>query len=991
MKLIHTALMATPWLLWLLCFKSPSQLTPVAEEPDYSAVVTVDRPVAFYQFEQHDQSELCLARNSAAPKNSDLDGVCSPGVVTVKGLSGPGGEMARFNGSGLIELPPANAFHLDELTVEFWFRSEQEFDQKFWPGSATLVSKATAGPGSGDWVILGGSLTTGSNEGRILVGVGPKGDQDRVLASGTGLNDGQFHHVVWTRSGTGLNTLYVDGQACATEQDSKGSIINARPIQIGGEKFEPGGSQFRGDLGELAIYPHALTADRVQSHFLIGSVDPRLPPASNVQVDFSRDIQPIFQEHCSRCHGNGKEKGGLSLSTRSRALDGGDTGPAMIPGLSSRSQLVSLVAAIDEDRIMPPDGEKLEDSQIGLIRAWIDQGANWPAEAEEIDPKTVRALEHWSFKPIRRPEIPQTLQPDWNQTPVDPFIFAKLAANDLKPSPPANKLALLRRLTFDLTGLPPQPEEILEFANDNRPDAFSRVVDRLLASTALGERLGRYWLDVVRYADSGGYETDIYYEQAWRYRDYVIRSFNEGKPFDRFLMEQVAGDELWPAEANAMQDAVAVWTLGEWQNALDAFPEELEYTRRTDQVITYSESMLGLTAGCANCHNHKFDPISQRDYFGLEAIFAASETWDRSTNQKAWLKGQRTAYRIFRHSEIPTPIHLLTRGEIKKPRGLVSPALPAFLAGEEAGFSAPMANSQRRAMLANWTVSPRNPMTARVIANRLWQWHIGQAIASTPNDLGTQGQPPTHPELLDWLASELMESGWNLKHLQRLMVLSATYQQSAERTPEAISRDPQNQFLSSFPRKRLQAEAVWDQLHAAAGVLDRKSSGPPFVPKLTPEELQGMYDLEDRKDKKWPVTPEQNRRAIYILNRRSFRFPFLEAFDPANNSTSCPVRQSTTVPAQALTLLNNDKVVELARAMAERLSRATRTHRERIQLAWLLAYSRVPSEQEIQLTQDFLNQALAAQTNKGTPDPHLAALTELCLALMNSAEFLQTN
>ena len=516
-------------------------------------------------------------------------------------------------------------------------------------------------------------------------------------------------------------------------------------------------------------------------------------------------------------------------------------------------------------------------------------------------------------------------------------------------------------------------------------------MDRLLASPAHGERWGRLWLDLVRFADSGGYETDILYDQAWRYRDYVIQSLNEQTPFDQFLMEQVAGDELWPERDEAMQDAVAVWTLGEWQNALDAFPDELEYVRRTDQVVTFSEAMLGITIGCANCHNHKYDPITQRDYFGLEAVFAASETLDRNTNRKEWIRGQRNSYRVLKHAPSPVPIHLLTRGDLKKPRGLVSALVPAFLSNGVHPPEGRSENLQRRSYLARWLVSKDNPLPARAIVNRLWQWHFGQALSATPNDLGLQGSPPSHPELLDWLAAELIESGWNLKHIHRLIVLSATYKQEASRKPHAISLDPQNQWIAGFPVRRLQGEAIWDHLQAAAGTLDRSMKGPPFAPRLSQEELQGMYDIEDRKDLKWPVTPREHRRAIYILNRRSFRFPFLDAFDPPTNSTSCPVRPSTMVPTQALTLMNNQRISELAAQMAQRLKReAGETLEEYITLAWSLAYSRNPDDNEIKQALRFLETSEAEHTTQGTIDPKGAALTEFCHALMNSSEFITT-
>lgn len=708
------------------------------------------------------------------------------------------------------------------------------------------------------------------------------------------------------------------------------------------------------------------------------------------RVDFGKDIKPIFRDHCVRCHGAEQVKGGLSLHTRARAWEGGDGGMVIIPGNSAASPLVQRVTSHDDDLVMPPEGERLSPQQLTLLRLWIDQGAVWPSSADDVGPRVAEAAKHWSFQPLTRPPVPERSDP-WITSPVDAFVLARLDEAGLTPASPAAKEALLRRVTFDLTGLPPSPEDIAAFRSETGSDALAAVVDRLLASPAYGERWARHWLDVVRYADSGGYETDIFYEQAWRYRDFVIRSFNGDKPYDRFLMEQVAGDELWPGEAE-MQDAVAVWTLGEWPNALDAYPDMLEYVRRTDQVTTLGEMALGLTIGCANCHHHKFDPITQADYFGLEAVFAASETWNRNTGAKAWNQGERNAYRALRHAETPLAIHLLTRGELTKPTRPVVPALPAFLPGGGPLPDGPDEAKQRRARLARWLVAEENPLTARVMANRIWQWHFGQPLASTPNDLGTQGEPPSHPELLDWLACELREHGWSIKHLHRRILLSSTYRQSALRDARAMAADPRNRLLSGFPRRRLEAEEVWDHLHMISGTLVTSVFGPPFVPKLSPEELQGMYDLENKLALKWPVTPEQNRRAIYLLNRRSFRFPFLEAFDPPGTATSCPSRLTTTVPAQALTLLNNRIVGEQARAMAGRLRREAGSAVDaQISHAWLLAYSRPVNDDEWALARRFMDEAEAAHRKSGAKDAPAAALEDFCMGIINSTEFLYTN
>jgi hypothetical protein len=785
---------------------------------------------------------------------------------------------ARFDGTNCIDIAHIADFDSNEITVEFWFQSTQPFDKKFWPASATLVSKATEGSGSGDWTIVGGGLTNGRNEGRILVGVGSKGDADIVLASEPGLNDGQFHHVAWTRTASGLNHLLVDGIVHASAQDKGGSITNNRPIQIGGERFLSGGSFLKGQIAAVAVYSHALPTERVRAHIAAGEVAPQM------EVD--------------------------------------------------------------------------------------------------VDPRIAETKDHWSFRPLERPTLPKSQTKTWITSPIDAFILEKLEAAKLPPTTVATKHALLRRVSFDLTGLPPTVAEIDSFTTDTRPEAFAELVDRLLASPAYGERWARHWLDVVRFADSGGYETDILYEQAWRYRDYVIRSFNEDKPYDQFLMEQVAGDEIWPENNEAMQDAVAVWTLGQWPNAFDDFPEKLAYVRRNDQVVTFCESMLGLSVGCANCHQHKYDPISQRDYFGLEAIFSATETWDKNRNRKAWNKGETSSYRILRHPPTPALVRFLKRGELSEPHGLVPPALPAFLPGGGRLPDGPDENKQRRAHLARWLVSEQNPLTARVIANRIWQWHFGRALAATPNDLGTNGSPPSHPDLLDWLASELIGNGWSLKQLHRVVLLSATYQQSALRDTEAMAADPQNILLAGFPRRRLEAEEIWDHLHATAGTLDRKSFGKPFVPKLSPEEMAGIYEIGGKADTKWPVTEEQNRRAIYILNRRSFRFPFFEAFDPASNGASFPVRQSTTVPAQALTLLNNRTVNNQAAAMATRLaSEAGGNPEKQVRFAWLLAYSREVNPAELDFALRFLTESKDSNT----------ALIEFCLGLINTTEFIHAN
>jgi len=953
------------------------------------------KPVYYYLPIKSESANFNEAKDIPQPNDKGWTPVPTSGVQFIEADGEIAVRSAVFDERSLIDVSGSSDFDTQNLSVELWFRTEQVWDAKYWPGAATLVSKFTSGWASSDWGIIGGSLTDGVNEGRILVGVGSSGGGDIVLASPTGINDGKYHHLVWTRNQAGENVLFIDGKEVDRAKDTGGSITNSRTIQLGGEGLEKGGRYFRGALTSIAIYADVLSEEQVRSHYSVVKIAPHLPTVANRKVDFANDIKPLLKTYCFECHGPGLDEGGFSMATRAQVLEGGETGPGLSVGDSSSSSLVHRIAGIDPDQAMPPDGDRMSAEEIGLIRAWIDQGALWPASEEVADPRIESFQSHWAFQPLRQLSVPETLKPslaNWVRNPVDRFVAKRLEKEKLEPAVVASRYELLRRVYFDLTGLPPSPEQIHAFMSDSRPEAYEDLVEDLLGTTAYAERWARHWLDVVRYADSGGFETDILYEQAWHYRDYVIRSLTDNKSIDRFLMEQVAGDELWPDDEEAMGDATAVWTLGPWPNALDQYPEMLEYVRRTDQVSTFGEAMLGLTVGCANCHNHKYDPISQRDYFGLEAIFAASETWDRHTDKKGWAQGERSHYRILRHGTRPPPIRLLGRGELSRPRGLVAPALPAFFSG---GGELPRGDGEhlrRRKNLAEWLVSPNNPLAARTFVNRVWQWHFGTGLVATPNDLGLKGAAPSHPELLDWLACDFRDSGWDLKQLHRRILLSATWQQSVHRSAEAIKADPENRFLSAFPSRRLSAEEIWDHLHSAAGTLNLESYGPPIVPQLTAEELLGIYDIEQNAGKKWPVTAEQSRRAIYILNRRSFRFPFFEAFDPPGISVSCPTRQTTTVPTQALTMLNNSMDQRQAQEMSAGLwKQAGPDESAQLKLAWLLAFSREMTPQEQREAGEFLAQARRSYRDRGLDRAAERALADLCLALFNSSEFISIN
>ncbi len=573
------------------------------------------------------------------------------------------------------------------------------------------------------------------------------------------------------------------------------------------------------------------------------------------------------------------------------------------------------------------------------------------------------AKTHWAFQPIRLPPVPEIRNPKSEiRNPIDAFILARLEKEGLTPAGEADRVTLLRRVTVDLTGLPPTPEQVEEARNDKQADWYERVVERLLGSPAYGERWGRHWLDVVRYADSAGYEIDNFYPHAWLYRDYLIRSFNADKPFDRFVQEQVAGDELFPDSDEAAL-ATGMHTVGPYAfEGGIARPNVVEYQRLTDLADTTSSAFLGLTAGCARCHDHKFDPISQADYFGLQAIFAASEAKDVGKTRV-----------LVARKQVPV-VFILKRGDLETPGKVAVPGFFQSLpGGRTLGEGVPA--TMRRARLAQWLTSPYNPLTARVIVNRLWAWHFGKGLVRTPNDFGTQGEPPTHPELLDWLATELFRADGSLKRLHRLIVTSATYRRSSRGNGDAVKKDPDNRLLARFPRRRLEAEAVWDHLHAVGGTLNRKAFGPAVYPPID------SAILKTKLDTKWETTKddrEWSRRGVYMVVRRSLVLPMFRTFNAAIPVECVGSREDTVEAAQALALLNGAVAREQSRRFAQRLLRECGDDVDRLlERAWLLAFARPIAAEEKAKGREFL-----------ADRPREKAVAELCLALVNTNEFL---
>ena len=852
---------------------------------DYTDRVTEDNPVAWWRFEGD-------AKDSS---DNGHDGKLVNVITFVDGLPSSGGQAAHFNGiDSLVEIRNRDGLRQETLSIELWFRSTQPFDARFWPGSATLISTATSGPGSQDWLINAASQDN-KNEGRLLAETGPKGKpSDLYMTSREGdpLNDGHWHHVVLTRHQSGTAKLFVDGWLHFQGRDSGGSVANDRAINIGGENVHPGGRFLDGDIDEVAIYDKILTRERISAHY--EAIAKHLPPR-----------------------------------------------PPRPPRPGAEPVALEPVTPVD------------------------------PAIAG-------RTARHWAFQPIRQPTAPVVQQKDWVRNPIDAFVLAHMERAGRKPGAEASHQVLVRRANFDLLGLPP-PVEMVESANKTE---WSKFVDQLLASPQYGERYARHWLDVVRYADSAGYEIDNFYHHASEYRDYVIRSLNDDKSFDRFIHEQLAADVLAPDD-ESLRYATGFFTVGPYaEEGGIKRPQLWEYRRLTDAADTTAEAFLGLSYGCARCHDHKYEAITQRDYFALHAILAGTELLKLPVPNSG---EKKTAQHFVIANRPNAPVtRLLQRGNYKSPAGAVAPGLPAVFPGS-VDFAERSIDDfeQRRARLADWMTLPENPLTARVIANRVWMWHFGWPLVATPNDFGVRSEAPTHPELLDHLANYLRSNDWSLKALHRQIMNSATYRMA---------------HGADFPRRRLEAEAIWDNLLTTAGVLNVKMFGPPVYPPID------QAVIKAKANAKW-TTPKKRadwaRRGIYVVSKRSMNYPFFETFNVTLPVTSCGRRDRTVDSPQALTLLNEPIVAEIAAAFAGRLLRECQADSDAmIERAWLLAFGRSTSEEELEITRDYLAAAearLARSPGLGKlPQPEEteidrvrgAALVIWCLSLFNANEFI---
>jgi hypothetical protein len=816
-------------------------------------------------------------------------------------------------------------------------------------------------------------------------------------------------------------------------------------------------------------------------------------------LTFERHVRPILKVYCFECHGGGEKlKGKLDLRLRRFAVRGGASGAALVPGQPGKSLAVERMRSGE----MPPHAKKVPADQIAVIERWIAAGAvTGRSEPETLPPGidiTPEERAFWFFQPLGRPTPPQLASAERVRTPIDAFVLAGLRPKGLTFNPDADRRTLIHRASLDLTGLPPAPKELDEYLADQSDQAYEKMIDRLLASPHYGERWGRHWLDVAGYADSeGDGPRDTPRPHAWKYRDYVIRSFNADKPLDRFIVEQLAGDELVPLPwTNLKPEQIELLTAtGFLRTAPDATasgggPAEAQQVV-ADTLKIVSSSLLGLTVGCAQCHDHKYDPIPQADYFRLRAVFEPAldpSHWrgptqrrlslytdadrDRAdaieasadkmqveynTRQSKYVEAAfektlatfpadqrdkvRVAFRtpgarateeqkklvaanpklnlgpgvLYQYdqaaadelkklqgainarraekpvedfvailNEVPGQIaatRIFHRGDFRQPTVEVQPGDLTIAAAEGQRLDIParnpaLATSGRRLAFAKHLTSGRHPLVGRVLANRLWLHHFGQGIVDTPGDFGALGRRPTHPELLDFLAGELVRQGWSLKRMHRLIMTSTAYRQSSRRNPAQDAVDSGNTLLGRYPLRRLEAEVLRDRILAVSGRLDRTAFGPPVA---LVEDAAGQPS----------APPDKPRRSVYLQMRRTKLLPLLTTFDAPGSELNCDKRISSTAAPQALMLINGEFVLHEAGQFARRLrAEVSADPGQRIHLAWRLAYQRPPAPAEIEIANRFVQRQTQQFRSLGNADPELAAWTDLCQQLFASNEFL---
>ncbi len=712
--------------------------------------------------------------------------------------------------------------------------------------------------------------------------------------------------------------------------------------------------------------------------------------ADELAIDFAADVKPILASKCWNCHGPDEQTREADLRLDSRD----DAAHVLVSDGEDPAVLIQRIRSTDPDLQMPPASTKkpLTEHERDLLAGWIEQGAVYE--------------QHWAFQSPRRSEPPQRGDSSRVQNPLDRFVLARLQAEDLRPSPPADRTTLLRRLSLDLTGLPPTIEEVDAFLADTSADAYEKQVDRLLESPRYGEHMAVPWLDASRYADTDGYQNDRYrYMHVWR--DWVVLALNENKPYDEFIVEQVAGDML--PDATLKQQIATGFCRNHRINSEDgSIPREWHVENVVDRVDTLGTAVLGLTIGCARCHDHKYDPLTTKEYYRLFAYFNNVPEWGIGPNNgnsppfirvpDSWpdlaaeedvavvpepLKLRRAretqgnglqrpqpggpqTVMVMQEMPTPRPTYLLTRGQFDLPdtSEVLQPGVPLSLNE----FQESPADSQTmpgdRLALARWLVDPRHPLTARVAVNRMWQQFFGTGLVKTSENFGLQGELPSHPELLDWLAVEFVESGWDVKSLQKLILMSDTYRQSSRITPELVAKDPENRLLARGPRFRLHPFALRDSALASSGLLVEQIGGPPAKPYMPPKIWRSISNNTYNQDKGGQLY----RRSLYTFWRRTIPPPTMVNFNAAEREVCVVRKDQTNTPLQALTLMNNVTFVEAARVLAGQMLQQAEDPTAAIEFGFRRLLARHPTSAEAQL----LGEAHAAFTAKYVAEPSTA-------------------
>ncbi|WP_417746506.1 PSD1 and planctomycete cytochrome C domain-containing protein [Rosistilla oblonga] len=848
--------------------------------------------------------------------------------------------------------------------------------------------------------------------------------------SRTEMEPGKTYHVIarlakqtpGTRNGYSQIQLWVDPQADEADQPILSLNDQDGIHQIRWVGFATGGKTERQDrirVGDLVLsrswqdaYTFLSDSEGAESERIAAS---RPAVTWDQPIDFTHDIYPILRDRCFDCHSGDYPDSGYRLDVRNELL-GFSTGHVFaVPGQSRKSHLVEVLTTKSDSQRMPPDEEPLSETEVAKIRAWIDQGLKWD---DELLPTPKVESDHWAFSQITRPDVPTpAAKPDADAVnsghPIDAFIVARQKAIGVTPTAPADRRTLVRRLYLDLLGLPPTVAQADAFVNDRSADAYEKLVDKLLLSPHYGERMARYWLDLARWGESQGYQHDIPRPFAWRYRDYVINAFNQDKSYAQFLREQIAGDELQPYSDDAM---IATGFLGAARisgNQLDKLQQRTDVMM--DIVDNTTSALLGLTMECAQCHNHKFEPLMQRDYYALMAFFANGQlgnyqlrntadvpaeeiqNWFTDDSYRFYLSeakkrkvapsdypahtwgfyspltGDKDVERLPVVNRSPLPYspdflsdkatHVLIRGDAHSPGLRVEPAWPAVL-GETPSQLSPTP----RQALADWLGSPKNPLVARVWVNRLWQSHFGRGLVETPSDFGTHGAPPTHPLLLDWLASELIDNDWSTKHIHRLIVTSATYRQSSVLVAANLELDLDNKTLWRWPQRRMEAEVIRDSILVATGEINRLVGGPSIAPERDEKAL---------------------RRTIYLSQRRSQLPDVMTMFDAPDGVRSCSRREVSTVALQPLYLLNSPFVVK----RAEQLARIVKAEAgddpvKQIRTVFEHTLGRAPLVEEVRLAKTLLKRSESDNDGDSSAEKISPELIRLCHSMLNLNEFV---